>query len=56
MYTVATQVQIHFRSAKSFSRAFFGTDPFADSSCFLRYFFTLLQQTQKNTFAYIFIC
>ena len=26
-YTVATQVQIHFRSAKIFSRAFFGAGP-----------------------------
>ena len=26
-YTVATQVQIYFRSAKIFSRAFFGVGP-----------------------------
>ena len=26
-YTVATQVQFHFRSAKIFSRAFFGAGP-----------------------------
>jgi len=47
-------VQFHFRSAKIFSRAFFGAGPSPIQVAGDR-FFTSLQQTQEKLFVFIFI-
>ena len=47
-------MQFHFRSAKIFSRAFFGADP-SPIQVAVDCFFTLLQQTHEKLFVFIFI-
>ena len=48
-------MQFHFRSAKIFSRAFFGAGPSPIQVAVDCFFFTSLQQTQEKLFVFIFI-
>ena len=47
-------MQFHFRSAKIFSRAFFGACP-SPIQVAVDCFFTSLQQTQEKLFIFIFL-
>ena len=47
-------MQFHFRSAKIFSRAFYGAGP-SPIQVAVNCFFTSLQQTQEKLFVFIFI-
>ena len=54
-YTVAIQVQFHFRSAKMFSRTFFGAGSASPTQVAGTSFFTSLEQTKEKLFVYFFI-